>query len=163
MTFIGELIYPSATSAIIADPRLVALFDLWNAGRAASGAEMPSRASLPAEDLVRWWPALTLLEFEGPPADLRLRIRVHGGDIVSLDGVNGTGRLLADIFDRARFDKVKPGYMTVAIMNRPAYHKRESGDFQGYPVVYEKLLLPLAGPQGQLQRAHIDPLPPARR
>lgn len=148
---IEECAFPALPPSAIADTRLAALFAKWDDARAREGASFPSRRHLPAESLARWWPALTLLEFEGPPAELRLRIRVHGGDIVDLDGANHTGRLLAEAYPANVQRVVRPGYAHVAECGRAVYHAREGGDLRGYPAVYEKLLLPLAGPDGALR------------
>lgn len=132
----------------ISDRRLAALFAHWDGARRREGRAIPTRRLLTAESLAPWWPALTLFEFDGEPAASSLRFRVHGGDMVDLDRANHTGKLLEEAYPAEVHDRIRPGYAYVATRRRAIYQSREGSDLRGYPVLYEKLLLPLAGRDG---------------
>lgn len=151
MSEMPDIEFPPIGISAIQDQRLVRLFALWDEARFRAGATIPKRADIFAETLAPWWPAITLFEFEGVPEDLKLRVRVHGGDIVHMDGANHTGKLLTEAYTPFLIDRIRPGYAFVAKTGQPIYQQREGGDLRGYPVVYEKMLPPLAGSDGALR------------
>lgn len=131
---------PTCDRTAIPSPRARALFDWW--ASLLAGRAMPVRGDFLAEDLAAWWP--DLIFYDAVPAGdaSRFRFRVHGGNAVTSDGGNFTGKFL---------DEVMPAHLTMPILGcyraverrrLPLYSQGHWRSAQGYDVGFERLILP---------------------
>ncbi len=142
-----DVAYPPLPEAEIQDLRLRRLFALWNAWCGADA--MPEWRRYPTTDLVPWWPSLTLVAVEnGRNAPDALKIVVQGAEIVAHDRANHMGKTFAQAYTPFLLSRIMPGYSALLTSGKPVYTRREGGDIKGYPVVFEKLLLPFGRPGG---------------
>jgi hypothetical protein len=133
---------PDLPRDAIGSPRARSLFDWWDACRA--GKRMPARGDFASEDIARWWPDLILYDVEpGADGGHRFRFRVHGTNAVQADGVDYTGRYLADVMPGEYARTILDCYEEMIRRDRPLYST-------GYRVMrsrlrmnFERLLLPL--------------------
>lgn len=138
--------YPTLTIAAAIPPgKARELAEWWLALR--KGRKFPNRTDFYPEDIARWWPDMILYDVErgdGPPA---YRFRVHGQNAVASDGGNFTGHLLNDVLVPAMRSSILHDYGIVVASGKAIYSKLQREAVQGFPVQFERLLLPLGSEQ----------------
>ena len=124
------------TDIDIANPKLRALYDLWNAKRGTRQA--PPRSDFSFEDLRPWFGYLMLLDCVG---NNEYRYRLYGTELVSLFGFDLTGKGVSDAIGQIG-DKPLDEYRQVVRIGAPVYASRISPSAREYLLV-DKLALPL--------------------
>lgn len=125
-------------------PLLIALRDLWDGLR--SGRDLPRRADLDPLALRRWLGQLALLEVvEG---GLDFRYRVHGTVLAERIGMDLTGRLLSSV-DHVLVEQVFVDYREAVNTRAPVFRPHSSATDRPNRI-YDKLILPFAGQDGEV-------------
>ncbi len=138
--------YPIATIAAAIQPgEAKNLVEWWIALR--RDRRLPSRTDFYPEDIARWWSNIILYDVERSDGRIGYRFRVHGEHAVASDGGNFTGRLLDDVLPPEMSDSILRDYSVVVSSGKPVYSKLHREAVQGYPVEFERLLLPFGAEQ----------------
>jgi hypothetical protein len=138
-------IRPGPDIALLRSPLIHQLHDYWNAKR--GGQAMPRRADIDPSEIKPLLPYVLLGEFKDDP--VRLRYRLVGTEVVTIYGVDFTGRWL----DELDFgDQVEQGwaaqYRTVFESRRPLYGTARLHATSGMEMRYEFGLFPLGEEDG---------------
>ncbi len=128
------------------DPRLVSLYDYWNAKRGAR--RMPTRADIDPLEMRSWLGNLLLIEV----VDNRFTYRLYGTKFVDSFGVDMTGRSVDDLAAEQR-ERVLADYESVRSSGQPrgrlytaSFEVPHAGGARHHEVVtWERLVLPLSG------------------
>ncbi len=111
----GAAIAPSADITPIRSPLVHELYRYWNAKR--GGRTMPRKSDIDPAEIKPLLPYILIGEFAGDP--VRLRYRLVGTEVVSVYGIDFTGRWL----DELDFgDQVEHGW---ALQYRAVFHSRQ--------------------------------------
>jgi hypothetical protein len=133
--------YPTSTVAASIPPgNAHTLAEWWVALR--KGRPYPERTDFHPEDIARWWPDIILYDVERRDGLLAYRFRVHGENAAASDGGNFTGKLLNDVLVPAMRDSILRDYGIVVASGKAIYSKLTREAVQGFPVEFERLLLP---------------------
>lgn len=137
----GSAISPGADITPIRSPLLHELYGYWDAKRA--GRAMPRKSDIDPAEIKPLLPYILMGEFAGDP--VRLRYRLVGTEVVSVYGVDFTGRWL----DELDFgDQVEHGwalqYRAVFNSRQPLYGSARLLATSGMEMPYEYGLFPLS-------------------
>lgn len=124
--------------AQIASPALRDLYLYW--ADKWQGARMPRRADIDPLDMPALLPMVYLVDVERDP--LRFRFRLVGTRIVSWFGRDMTGHYVAE--------SIAWRYREVAETGQPSYDQLNLPGKQGRHGFYQRLLMPLAGDDGEV-------------
>ena len=134
--------YPNAKIAAAIQPGDARnLAEWWVALRGER--RFPSRSDFYSEEIARWWPNIILYDVERNDGRIDYRFRVHGENAVTSDGGNFTGRLVRDVVPPEIRDSMLRDYGLVVASGKPVYSILRREAVQGYPIEFERLLLPL--------------------
>jgi hypothetical protein len=126
------------------------MLDWWRTVR--GGRAMPARADFLPEDLARWWRHLVLMKIEPTDSEARDRYKFvyHGTKPVEYDGGDFTGRYLEDAIPARMYALTEAVYREACRRRVPLYTLRHVTGQSGFPVVYERLLMPLSSDGGRV-------------
>ena len=135
----GDSVEPSRFGAAqIVSPALRDLHQYWR--RKWQGRRMPCRADIEPLEIPALLPMVFLVDIEREP--LRFRFRLVGTRVVTWFGRDATGEYLAEPFVLH--------YRQVMETRQPAYDRLEAPGRNGRRSYCQRLLLPLAGEDGEV-------------
>ncbi|MBI3505292.1 MAG: PAS domain-containing protein [Proteobacteria bacterium] len=130
--------------AQIRTPHFAEILDWYHARRGTRA--MPGRADFVPEELSRWWRDMVLLSIQpgSDPAIPRYRFEFQGLKPAEYDGGDYTGRHLDEALPARIYGFTAAVYRELAVRRVPLYTLRHVVGKDGFPVVFERLLLPLS-------------------
>lgn len=128
----------------IRTPLFADMLDWWRTKRGSR--RMPARADFLPEDLARWWRHLVLLRIErtGVGGRDRYKFVYHGLKPIDYDGGDFTGRYLDEALPARMYALAEAVYREACERRVPLYTLRHVTGQSGFPVIYERLLMPLS-------------------
>lgn len=127
-----------------------ALTERWLDAWRRLGGALPGRADFLPEDMAPWLPSLCLYDCVAVAGRWRFRMRVQGSAIRDMDGGDFTGCFLDDLVVSHLRPVILRDYACCVGRRLPCYTLRGVVNARGVDMLFEKVLLPLAGGDGGL-------------
>ncbi|MDJ0894653.1 MAG: PAS domain-containing protein [Alphaproteobacteria bacterium] len=129
-------------------PELRALFEYWLSK--CAGGTPPSRADLDPLEIPHLLRFVYLVDVERERGKPRYRFRLIGTYVVHISGRDATGLYLDSPDYGPERSSIIPSYSDVVSHKRPRYDQRYVPNYKEGYQHYGRLVLPLVGPDGQV-------------